>query len=264
MNVSFESTTPENPKVLNVSDRAFRLWFNATCYCRRNSTDGQVPALIVTTLCPSSNRKTVNELVEAGLLEQYDARTFVVHDYLDHNPSRADVERVAKREQDERDATRDRTRRWRDGRRDASQPPQSDASHFRHGDVSVTSMTKREVQPKESYRATETTLLVVDRFSEHVTRHDEHAEPNARSETWLREARLLVESDKRPVDQILAVIEWLGTSSSDASFWRTVVLSVPKLRQKFPQLVAKMAADGAPGRRENASDWLREIDGGMA
>jgi hypothetical protein len=124
-----------------------------------------------------------------------------------------------------------------------------------------------QVQLKEDVRATETTLLVVDRFSEHVTRHDEHAEPNARSETWLREARLLVESDKRPVDQILAVIEWLGTSSSDASFWRTVVLSVPKLRQKFPQLVAKMAADGehrpASGRRENASDWLQEdfIDG---
>lgn len=139
----FDNSTAENPKLVALSDRAFRLWFNACCYCSRNETDGIVPASLVVRLSRTGNRGAVEELVAAGRLEVVDADTYRIHDYLDHNPSRARLEKMR------RDA-KERTASWRtrngvgdavsdrggDGTCDASQVHHSRA---RDRSVSVTS-----------------------------------------------------------------------------------------------------------------------------
>ncbi|WP_157874257.1 hypothetical protein [Streptomyces sp. AcH 505] len=50
--------------------------------------------------------------------------------------------------------------------------------------------------------------------------------------TWRREARLLIDKDRRTQEQVLAAIAW---SQAD-TFWRGNVLSMPKLREKYDQL----------------------------
>lgn len=104
--VRFENTAPENLKVASVSDRAFRLWFNAICYCSRGRTSGRVPAALITALSVSATKKTVEELLELGLIERLDEKTYLVHDYLDYNPSKERIDEM-------RETNRNRVANWR-------------------------------------------------------------------------------------------------------------------------------------------------------
>lgn len=101
--VRFENTMPEDAKLPGISDRAFRLWVNAVCYCSRGETDGRIPAALMTSLSITANKRTVDELVDAGMLKAFDDKYEIVN-YLKFNPSkerisqlkRAGRERVAK------------------------------------------------------------------------------------------------------------------------------------------------------------------------
>lgn len=254
--VAFEDRTPENLKIAPISDRAFRLWFNAACYCHRNLTDGRVPAVLILSLSPTATKRAVEELLSAGLLERVDKLTYRVHDYLDHNPSREEVEEA-------RRGSRERTRRWRDGARDGMSDGGRDA--LRDGGVTasvpvnVTTSDKKRSTTTETSRATAETLLVVDRLVTHLLERDPQAHVEPRSDRWLRAARLLLTVDGRSVGQVMAVLEWLPTDP----FWPTVVLSMPKFREKFTQLVAKMNAASGPvsaNGRQSPSDLIRKLN----
>lgn len=110
--VKFENATPENHKVIAVSDRAFRLWFDAVCYCSRTLSDGEVSAVAVRKMAGRSKR-SVDELIGAGLfLEREDG--VEVKDYLKYNPSRAEIE-----------ANRERVSNWRNEKRTRTEPVQN-------------------------------------------------------------------------------------------------------------------------------------------
>lgn len=120
--VRVENTMPENIKIAPISDRGFRLWMHAVCYCSRAQTDGLVPAALACSLSLTATKRIVEELVEAGLFEPV-AGGYRVHDYLNHNPSRARISEL-------REAAKTRTARWRDGA--------SDENVTRHDDDAVT------------------------------------------------------------------------------------------------------------------------------
>lgn len=64
---------------------------------------------------------------------------------------------------------------------------------------------------------------------------------------WRDAARLLLDKDGRTEDQVRAAIDWCQADE----FWRGVVMSMPKLRDKYDQLrlQARRSAVGAPGHR---------------
>ena len=88
----------EHPKLEDLSDRAFRLHVSGLCYCARRLTDGLISEKAARGLCARlrAKKQHVSELVEAGLWVDYGPRGFIVHDYLEHNPTRDEV--VEKRE----------------------------------------------------------------------------------------------------------------------------------------------------------------------
>jgi hypothetical protein len=59
---------------------------------------------------------------------------------------------------------------------------------------------------------------------------------------WRREARLMLDKDGYQLAQVIRVLEW---SQQDA-FWMGNIHSVPKLREKFGQLLIKAGAAGSP------------------
>jgi hypothetical protein len=65
--------------------------------------------------------------------------------------------------------------------------------------------------------------------------------------------RLLNEADKRDWETITAVTNW----SQQDNFWKANILSAKKLRQKFPQLLAKMNSEGGRNKsyQNNDVDW---------
>jgi hypothetical protein len=79
-----------HPKVLQAGLAATGLHVLAISYCSRYLTDGHVSTEFVRQTAGRSATKLARNLVEAGLWECTD-RGWIVHDYLDYNPSRADV-----------------------------------------------------------------------------------------------------------------------------------------------------------------------------
>lgn len=108
--VRIDDRFPRHPKIVGLSDAAFRLHVTGLCYCAEHLTDGRITKMAVRLL--GANRRQLDELAEAGVwLEDEDAWT--VHDFLEYNPSKEKVKR-------EREEAADRRRKWRDGKRNAS------------------------------------------------------------------------------------------------------------------------------------------------
>lgn len=71
-----------------------------------------------------------------------------------------------------------------------------------------------------------------------------------RQEVWINECRKLREIDKRSFEQIEQIIIF----SQNDSFWKSNILSMPKLREKFDQLWLKAKKEKFSGIKE----WLNE------
>jgi hypothetical protein len=85
--VKIADSMPDHPKVVRLSDSAFRLWVEAICYCSRHLTDGVISPAALRKVGPP---KAARELAEAGLLEVH-GPDWLVHDYLQHQRSAAEV-----------------------------------------------------------------------------------------------------------------------------------------------------------------------------
>ena len=82
--VKLDDAYDEHPKIIGLSDKAFRAHVSAMCYCGRNLTDGLVPKAKIP-------RRVAAELEEAGLIH-CENKGYRLHDWLEHNPSADEVE----------------------------------------------------------------------------------------------------------------------------------------------------------------------------
>ena len=80
----------EHPKVAGLSDKEFRTYIEALCYCARNLTDGRISFAVARKLAPP---RVFAALVDAGLFERHDDH-FAVHDYLQHQRSAEQVKQL--------------------------------------------------------------------------------------------------------------------------------------------------------------------------
>lgn len=82
-----------NPKVVPISDGAFRLYIDALCWCNEHLTDGTIPDPMLGVLAPGLRAKparAAEELVSARLWERLD-NGWLVHDYLEAQTSASKV-----------------------------------------------------------------------------------------------------------------------------------------------------------------------------
>lgn len=140
----------EDPKLEALSNQAHRLWFRAGCWVASHLTDGFIPADVVPLLAkvkryqplveellkkpPIPGKKPLWHAVEGG---------YVINDYLDYNPSAAQVKA-------QREANRDRQAKHRNGRRGSDDPAASRRDeHVSNGVTSsvTNGVTNGEVTP---------------------------------------------------------------------------------------------------------------------
>lgn len=95
----FDDQYPNNIKVSQLSDVAFRMHVSAICFACSQLTNGFVPNRQLQRLVFEAWDAAVDELVAAGLFERVPGG-ILVHDFLDYNPSRESIE--ARREHDRR------------------------------------------------------------------------------------------------------------------------------------------------------------------
>jgi hypothetical protein len=91
--VKLDDQLPHHPKFTKISPAACWMWICAVAYCQRHLTDGVISHRSCTVLAPNLHRnrtRLVNSLVRAKLFLRAKGG-YRIHDYLDHNPSRASV-----------------------------------------------------------------------------------------------------------------------------------------------------------------------------
>ena len=86
-----------HPKVVAVGAEASGLYVWALAYCSRHLTDGRVPRGWVQQAVGRRTTKLAELLVEQGLWEE-NGTGWLVHDYLDYQPTRDAI--LAKRQRD--------------------------------------------------------------------------------------------------------------------------------------------------------------------
>lgn len=90
-----------HPKIVQAGPAAAWQWFCGNCYCRQHLTDGFIPDGMLASLVPGVNereaRKLAAILVGVNLWHATEGG-FTVHDFLDWNPTKAEV--LAKRAED--------------------------------------------------------------------------------------------------------------------------------------------------------------------
>jgi hypothetical protein len=93
-----------HPKILGLSDRAFRVWVRGLSYCQMHLTDGVIPRAAAGVI--GATVKSATELNAARLWTQM-GDGWCVHDYLDWNDAKDTI-------QNKRDVGRQRWQRWKD------------------------------------------------------------------------------------------------------------------------------------------------------
>lgn len=86
--------------------------------------------------------------------------------------------------------------------------------------------------------------------------HEKIKEPTPSAfDRWRHSARLMLSADGREIAEARKLAGWLfNDKSSDAGFWRGVVLSVPKFREKYDQMFAQSKRGKGDGAKRNLGD----------
>lgn len=85
-----------HPKIVAVGNAGAGLYCRALAYCAAHLTDGEVPAGVAAMLA-GGEVDLLDRLVAVGLWRRVDD-AYLIPDYLDLNPSRADVEERRERQ----------------------------------------------------------------------------------------------------------------------------------------------------------------------
>ena len=86
--ITVANDMPENGKIEALSDKGFRCLVTLWCWCSRNETDGKVPeAVWLKRTTPKARTELLVEMVEP-----IKGGEFYMHDYLEHQRSKAEIE----------------------------------------------------------------------------------------------------------------------------------------------------------------------------
>lgn len=137
--VRIDDAVMHHPKILVLSDSAFRLWIKGLCYCQTYLTDGLIPREALRQMKP--RRTDIDALTTAidtsyaPLWETVDGFGFKVHDYLFWNDSREKV-------RDRQVRARDRKDHWKATRNSPQNTIPERVPDAVPNDVPNTSLTK--------------------------------------------------------------------------------------------------------------------------
>jgi hypothetical protein len=103
--VRLDDNFADHPKVIGLSDTAFRLYIEALCYSNRQLTDGFIPMAVY---LKASKNDDADYLIEAGLWQEVPLG-YQIRSYDEYQPLREKVE-------EKREQARERLRRFREKR----------------------------------------------------------------------------------------------------------------------------------------------------
>jgi hypothetical protein len=113
--IKIDDSFPDHPKVIGLSDRAFRIHIEGLCYSGRFLTDGLIPMGVAARFA-NENMTLLAELTTVELWREDMANNgFRIHDYLAHQTSKQQVE-------EKRQSLRERQKRYREKHAQVEEP----------------------------------------------------------------------------------------------------------------------------------------------
>lgn len=217
---------------------ALGLWTMAGSWCADQLTDGIVPDYMIEEW--GGSKVLVEWLVKAELwLELPEGTEF--KNWAEYQPTKAEKEA-------EREKNREKLAKWRErnqrgnqgvtGLHDGSNPIGNPAPDPTRPDPT------RPIEEANASSASEPERPdvehVITSFSGLLKANDvKHNKPG---KAWKDAARLLIDKDGYTVDQILYVARYATADE----FWKSNILSLPKLREKFEALKIKAQTQNRP------------------
>jgi hypothetical protein len=83
----------QHPKVIGLSDKAFRLYVASICFASANRTDGEIPRAALPMI--GGTTKLASELTGVALWDTTSRDGWAVHDYLKYNRSKETIESLS-------------------------------------------------------------------------------------------------------------------------------------------------------------------------
>ena len=266
----------DHPKLLGLLEdeggiTAVGLWTLCLTWAHRNTrkkgkTPGLIPAGLPRRYLGPGGRETAKLLVAHGLWDEVEDG-WQIHDFADYLPS--DETREARAEAGRKGAAK----RWGSKKADSgakTEPgskqtdgnlPSGSHEDAGNGEANDGSRARRragtiskeiapepeptpepgdepsvhhETSPAEPDDESEQIRDDIERVCKHLAdRIEGNGSKRPRiTRTWQDSARLLMDADKRTEAQVHTAIDWC----QDDEFWRSKVMSLPKLREKYDQL----------------------------
>jgi hypothetical protein len=218
--IRIDDNFPDHPKIIGLSNLAFRTHIQGLCYCGRFLTDGFIPFAAINSMITEPENKPTDELESAGLWVR-DDKGFHILNYQEYQSTKAEVEVIKAR-------NRERTQKWREknkGNADVTRNQQNSNSN-----VTVPHTPIHTHTPIPNVVIDPVYQELAQYLAQRIT--DNGSKTPTVTHTWINDIRLMVERDGRSVEQIRYIIDWCQTDS----FWRSNIFSPSKLRSKFDQL----------------------------
>lgn len=257
-------------KLLRIPKRtrwaAAGLWAVAGSWSADQLTDGHVPNYMIAEW--GAPPAAPESLVDAGLWERV-SDGYLFYKWHEYQPRKEDVDA-------ERAASRERMRDLRAKRKgrkplEQAEPDGVFGRTVPNGSESVRNPDPVPTRPdptqspiEEEAKASSPKVenrpdidKVIQNFSDMLKVNDIKHKPG---QTWRNAARLLIDRDGYTPDQILFVARFATTDE----FWKSNILSLPKLREKFEALKIKaQAANNPQPQRMDRSAMLRAKEADM-
>lgn len=230
-----------NAKVMLAGNSAMGLWVRAGSWSSAQLTGGFIPTHMANAMANAmANPCDQDALVMAGLWYEIDGG-YQFHDWADFQPD-------AEAEKEKRKATSEaRSRagkagaqaRW-NGKTDSKSNGKPMAKP-KQNDAPVPSRPDPEEEAKASSQENVRPDIdgIIQGFSDLLKANDVKHKPG---QSWRTAARLLIDKDGYTPEQIMFVARF----ATNDEFWKSNILSIPKLREKFEALKIKAQAQARP------------------
>jgi len=228
----FDIGMPEHPKVMLLSDAAFRALVECTMYARRQLTDGFLDERIALRMW---GREVMEELAsnhpERPSLERIDGG-WQIRDYEEHQITRADIERkreagraggLAKAKQASSKDVAPATEMLKQN------PGTSLAMTETETELKTETSTSNEVDTSAN-EVRDDVIELCERLRDGIESNG--SKPPNITTKWFDAARLMLDKDGRDLVLSLRLIDWCQQDP----FWMSNILSMPKFREKYDQL----------------------------
>jgi hypothetical protein len=240
-----------------VRSSAIGLWTLAGAWSAKELTDGFIPGYVIEEL--ASTPAIAGHLVKCGLWEEAE-EGWQFKGWDKYQPTREQIMEARDREAERKRKYRESQRRpsgttagRTEGHQQESEPPDPTRPH--------PTRTNIEEEAKASSPKVEEERPDIDKviqaFSDMLKANDIKHKPG---QAWRQAARRLIDLDGYTPDQIIYVARYATADD----FWKSNILSLPKLREKFEALKIKAQAQNNPApQRMDRSAMLRAKEADM-